>query len=123
MEGFQRHDSAPLGVDPVDGRGVAALRHRKDAGGIGAQQKLRRDLDHLMHVRPVTAIVVPPRRGSIGYGLSPALPSIVRANECRTGRRRTPGLRRSAGADPDWFLSRRSEEHTSALTSLMRISY
>src|SRR3546814_5498351 len=25
MEGFQRHDSAPLGVDPVDGRGVAAL--------------------------------------------------------------------------------------------------
>src|SRR3546814_15238029 len=38
MEGFQRHDSAPPGVDPVAGRGVAALPNRKTAGGLRAQQ-------------------------------------------------------------------------------------
>src|SRR3546814_7223313 len=49
----------------------------------------------------------------------------------RRGRRRPPGARRTAGRRPAWGASagadrpalRRSEEHTSELQSLMRISY
>src|SRR3546814_12698900 len=41
VEGFQRHDSAPLGVDPVDGRGVAA---RSEERRVGKELSVRVDL-------------------------------------------------------------------------------
>src|SRR3546814_10171695 len=47
----------------------------------------------------------------------------VRPTPQRLGPRTRPGLRRRVGADSRWGYNRRSEEHTSELQSLMRISY
>jgi hypothetical protein len=43
MKGGERDDAANLGLDPEQIRIVGALRHREDAGCIGAQHDLRRD--------------------------------------------------------------------------------
>jgi hypothetical protein len=45
MKGIERNDAALLRLDPIERRIVGALRHRKDAAGIGLEQHLRRDLD------------------------------------------------------------------------------
>src|SRR6266851_3861629 len=45
VEPVERDDAALLRLDPIEGRILGALRHRKNAAGIGLEQHLGRDLD------------------------------------------------------------------------------
>src|SRR5437588_317432 len=45
VEAVERNDAALLRLDPIERRVVRALRHGKDAAGIGLEQNLRRDFD------------------------------------------------------------------------------
>src|SRR5436190_2507847 len=45
VEALERNDTAQLRLDPIERRVVRALRHGKDAAGIGLEQHLRRDFD------------------------------------------------------------------------------
>jgi hypothetical protein len=45
MKAIDRNDPALFGLDPIERRVFRAVRHRKDAAGIGLDQDLRRDLD------------------------------------------------------------------------------
>ena len=45
MKAIERNDAAHLRLDPVEGRVLRAVRHGKDAAGIGLEQHFRRDLD------------------------------------------------------------------------------
>jgi hypothetical protein len=45
VKALKRNDPAPFRLDPVKSGIVGALRHRKNAAGIGLQQNIRRDLD------------------------------------------------------------------------------
>ena len=50
MEAIERQHAAALRLDPVEGRVLGALRHRKDAARIGLEQNFRRDLDECLAV-------------------------------------------------------------------------
>ena len=45
VKAIERNDAAHLRLDPVERRVLRALRHRKDAAGVGLEQHFRRDLD------------------------------------------------------------------------------
>jgi len=45
---LDRHDPAPLRVDPIEARVLRALGHREDAAGIGLQQHFRRDFSEML---------------------------------------------------------------------------
>jgi hypothetical protein len=41
MEAIERQDRARFGLDPIDRLRIAAVRHRKHADGVGAEQEIR----------------------------------------------------------------------------------
>ena len=45
VKAIERDDAAHLRLEPIERRILGALRHGKDATGIGLEQDLRRDLD------------------------------------------------------------------------------
>ena len=44
MESVQRQDSAEFRIHPEKAGGIAAFRHRKNSGGVSAQQQFRLNL-------------------------------------------------------------------------------
>src|SRR5262249_58751686 len=69
VKALERDDAAHLRLEPIERRILRALRHGKDAAGIGLEQDLRRDLDE--------------RGFAVGHALLPAagwVPKIKGAN-------------------------------------------